>query len=68
MSQSPILLGFTLVVASRHREERSDPFTTDLCKICFLQKKKNIHFISNYLSDSKRLQTTTVDYKRLING
>ena len=30
--------------------------------------KKNIHFISNYLPDSKRQQTTTVDYKRLFNG
>ena len=29
---------------------------------------KKIHFISNYLPDSKRQQTTTVDYKRLING
>ena len=24
-----------LVIASRHREERSDPFIKDLCKICF---------------------------------
>jgi hypothetical protein len=30
--------------------------------------KNNIHFIPSYLPDSKRLQTTTVDYKRLING
>ena len=63
---SPKLLGFTLVVASRHREERSDPFMPDLCKICFPQK--NIHFILSYLSDNKRQQTTTVDYKRLFNG
>ena len=54
-------------VASRHREEEqlNNPFMTDLCKICF---KKNIHFISNHLSDSKRQQTTAVDYKHLING
>ena len=54
-------------VALHHREEerRSDPFMTDLRKIYF---PKNIHFISNYLPDSKRQQTTTVDYKRLING
>ena len=40
------------------RAERggSDPFMTDLSKICF---PKNIHFISNYLPDSKRLQSTT---------
>ena len=63
--RSPMLLGFTPVVASRHREARSDPFMTDLCKICF---KKNINFIPSYLPDNKRLQTTTVDYKRLING
>ena len=64
---SPTLLGLTPVVASRHREEerRSDPFMTDLRKIYF---PKNIHFIPNYLPDSKRQQTTTVDYKRLING
>ena len=51
----------------RHREEerRSDPFMTDLRKIYF---PKNIHFIPNYLPDSKRQQTTTVDYKRLFNG
>ena len=33
--RSPMLLGFTPVVASRHREARSDPFMPDLCKICF---------------------------------
>ena len=27
-----------------------------------------ILLIFNYISDSKRQQTTTVDYKRLING
>ena len=56
---SPTLLGLTPVVASRHREEeqRSDPFTTDWCKICF--QKKNIHFISSLLSDNKRLLSTT---------
>ena len=37
----------------------------DLRKIYFQNK---IHFISNYLPDSKRQQTTTVDYKRLFNG
>ena len=42
-------------IASRHREERSDPFMTDLCKIYFPKK----HFISNHLPDSKRLQSTT---------
>ncbi len=52
----------SLVVAWRHREERSDPFTTDLCKICF-QKTHPFHFHS-----LTRQQTTTVDYKRLING
>ena len=52
-------------VASRHREERSDPFMTDLWKINF---QNNIQFISSYLSDNKRQQTTAVDYKRLING
>ena len=64
--RSPMLLGFTPVVASRHREARSDPFMPDLCKICF--KKSSINFIPSYLPDNKRLQTTTVDYKRLING
>ena len=34
----------------------------------FASKIKHIHFISNYLSDSKRQQTTIVDYKHLING
>ena len=30
---------------------------------------KNFNYlISNNISDSKRQQTTTVDYKRLING
>ena len=53
------------IVASRHREARSDPFMIDLRKIYF---QKSIHFISNHLPDSKRLQTTTVDYKRLFNG
>ena len=54
-------------VALHHREEerRSNPFMTDLRKIYF---PKNIHFISRHLPDSKRQQTTTVDYKRLING
>ena len=47
--------GYPLVVASRHREARSDPFMTDLCKIYF--QKKN--FISNHLPDSKRLLSTT---------
>ena len=41
-----------------------DRFMDDL----FQKKEKHIHFISSYLSDSKRLQSTTVDYKRLING
>ena len=65
---SPKLLGFTLVVASRHRKERSNPFMTDLCKICFKKKEKHIHFIPNHLPDNKRQQTTAVDYKRLFNG
>ena len=34
-------------VASRHREARSDPFITDLCKICF-QKKTSISFPVSY--------------------
>jgi hypothetical protein len=42
----------------------------------YLQKYKKIAFvglkikllITNNISDSKRQQTTTVDYKRLING
>ena len=45
-----------LVVALRHREARSDPFMIDLRKIYF---QKKIHFISNYLPDNKRLQSTT---------
>ena len=57
---SPKLLGFTLVVASRHRKARSNPFMIDLCKICFPQK--NIHFILSYLSDSKRQHSTTNVY------
>ena len=63
--QSPKLLGFTLVVASSHREAsfrehgRSDPFMTDLCKIYF-QKKHPFH--SQLLT---RQQTTTNDYSRL---
>ena len=50
------------IVASRHREARSDPFTTDSRKIYF-QKKHQFHF--QLLT---RQQTTTVDYKRLFNG
>ena len=58
-SQSPILLRFTLVVASRPREERSDPFMSDLWKIYF-KKKHPFHF--HLLT---RQQTTTNDYSRL---
>ena len=39
--RSPMLLGFTPIVASRHREARSDPFMIDLRKIYF-QKNFNI--------------------------
>ena len=41
-----------------------------LCQIYvrFVSKKSNINFIPSYLPDSKRQQTTIVDYKRLING
>ena len=44
-------------IASRHREARSDPFTTDLCKIYF--PKKNISFSITYpkANDYSRLQT-----------
>jgi hypothetical protein len=44
-------------VASRHREERSNPFTTDLCKICF--QKTSISFPVTYptANDYSRLQT-----------
>ena len=45
-TRSPTLLEFTLVVALRHREERSDPFMTYLCKICF--KKPSISFPATY--------------------
>ena len=63
---------YTPVVASRHREAsfrengRSDPLMTRFMVDLF--QKNNIHFISRYLPDSKRQQTTTVDYKRLINS
>ena len=66
--RSPTLLGPTPVVASRHREAsfrengRSDPFMTRFMVDLF-QKKHPFHF--QLLT---RQQTTTVDYKRLING
>ena len=48
-----------LVVASRHREARSNPFTIDLCKICFKKKKSSISFPVTYptTNDNSRLQT-----------
>ena len=56
---SPSLLGLTPVVASRHREARSNPFTIDLCKICFKKKKTYISFPITYptTNDYSRLQT-----------
>ena len=53
--------GYPLVVASCHREARSDPFMTDLCKIYFLKHPFHFQLLT-------RQQTTTVDYKRLFNG
>ena len=47
------------IVASRHREARSDPFMIDLRKIYF--QKKSISFPVTYptTNDYKRLQSTT---------
>jgi len=56
-----LFLGFAPTAASRHREERSDPFMIDSCKICF-QKTKQYLFLSHSLT---RQQTTTNDCCRL---
>ena len=45
-------------VASRHREERSDPFMTDLCKICF--KKTIGKHVNNALKKEELQGMATV--------
>ena len=80
----PSILDFVPTAASCHREEEQAcheqsaveaihlrqiyvRFNYVECK-AFVSLKKIIHFIPSYLPDSKRLHSTTFDYKRLFNG